>query len=125
MSVSAVCSYNEGINPKRWPENHPLPSVFVNVFPQNDVLTVIMGYCIDCSTDELQRYVRRWEENQGKDVTELLSDLVTRIETWSMASSTYKSIPKQNVEKYLKYFVESMDVTAKIEPFDINLFERN
>lgn len=122
LAISAVCSYNEGVNPKFWPVDRPFPTIFVNVFPKNDVLYVIIGCCIDCTSDEIQRYVRRWESNIGMDVTALLSDLVTRIETWSMASSTYRSISKENVERYLAYFVASMDIRSKIKPFDINLF---
>jgi hypothetical protein len=124
VAISAVCSYNEGISSKTWPVSRPLPTIFVNVFPKDGVLYAIIGYCVDCASDGIRDYVRRWETNQGKNVTALLSDLVTRVETWSMSSSTYRSIPTENVKKYLAYFVDSMDASGRIKQFDINLFDQ-
>lgn len=124
LCVSAICSYTKGINPRYWPMDRPLPSVFVNVFPKNDLLYVIMGYHVDCSTEGVLQYVKQWKDKQGQDATALLSDLVARVETWTMASSLYNSIPEEDEKKYLNYFVDSMDISSNLKSFDVNLFRQ-
>jgi hypothetical protein len=128
LSISAVFSHvsNNANIIRTYTSAEPLNTVFVNVIPQADGLYVIIGYHKTKVDDWIIKYVESWLNCPKDEPHLLLSDLVTRVETWALAESLFKSISTSDIEIYKGYFLSSIQTGLNEENmFTRNIFQNN
>jgi len=128
VSISAVFSYVDNLKNilNRYSDSAPLNTVFFNVVPQPHNLYVIMGYKRDKTDEWILNYINKWNSCDPENVGLLLSDLVTRVETWAMAQSVYSNISTTDLQRFKAYFLNSLN--SGIDNRDLygdNLFKVN
>ncbi|MDN3587169.1 hypothetical protein QWY86_10850 [Pedobacter aquatilis] len=110
VSASAIFSYMDDTDrlDGRYLDEQPLDTVFVNVIPQEISSIVIIGYQNNRTNKWIVDYIQKWQDCLDDEFGRLLSDLVTRFETWTMAESLYQRIPDLSVKSYLSAFENTM-----------------
>lgn len=111
VSISAIFSYVDNLKNiiNRYSNSEPLNTIFANVIPQEHNLYVIIGYKKDKTDQWILDYIDKWDRCDPKDVGVLLSDLVTRVETWAMAESVYSNISNSDLQNFKAYFLNSLN----------------
>ncbi|RNL55418.1 hypothetical protein [Pedobacter jejuensis] len=110
VCISALFSYVDSFQNivKRYNDTEPLNSIFTNAIPQEDCLYVLVGYKKDKVDSWMLNYLKQWEESNEDSFARLLSDLATRVETWTMAESLYSSLDYKTIKSFKDYFLGSI-----------------
>ncbi len=111
ISISSIFSYVDSFQSiiKRYSDPNPLNCIFANAIPQHDCLYIIIGYKKDKVDTWILDYLEKWEEASIENIPNLLSDLATRVETWTMAVSLYSSLAPENIQLFKDHFLESIN----------------
>jgi len=107
-------------------QNHPLNAVFIHVIPYNNILHVIVGYHNDCVDEWITNYLDSWRNLETRDLENKLTNLfATRIETWGLSPSLYRSIPAKTLKKLIRYCSDNAMNHSVNQKVDFNIFESN
>lgn len=98
--------------------------IFINLLPINNKLYLLLGYHKNNFNEWIEQYIGSWENISHKELTIKLTDLLsTKIETWAISPSYFKSIKKNNLNKFLNYWNEhAMDLRIN-QKIGFNLFD--
>lgn len=127
ISVSAVYS---PINPEfhtlefLMNSKEPLNYIFINLIPQNDKLSLIIGYHKNFMDNWIFEYINSWKNIDDKVFRKKITDLLaTKIETWAISPVYFESLSKSNINKFKKYWNENAMNLKIDQKIDFNLFE--
>jgi hypothetical protein len=129
IPVSASASYSP-INPAvhnieflKNPENI-LNYIFINLIPQKDKLTLIIGYHRLKSDDWILEYISSWKKLSKLQFEEKLTDLfATKIETWAISPEYWNELKTKNIKSFKDYWNENANNLRITQRVHFNLFE--
>ncbi|WP_298780402.1 hypothetical protein [uncultured Polaribacter sp.] len=102
----------------------PYEQGFIHVIPLEDGLKVIVGYHKQYVNRYLKKFVKKWRKTNNDNLSEQLSQVFCRnIENWGTSPNMYKSMTKENIELFNKYFYLSEILPGFMIP-KLNLFEK-
>ena len=119
FKVSCSAVFSNELN-SIYSEDETLAIIFVNVIPQKDKLVVIIGYNNEINKEWITSYLNLWESCTQDSFTRMLSDLLSRIESWAMAESIYKKISNETLTKFGEHFENTGFIpSGKLCPIDL------
>lgn len=129
IPVSASASYSP-INPEehtinvlRNPKNI-LNYIFINLIPQKDKLTLIIGYHRLKHDNWILEYASSWRKLSQVEFKEKLTDLfATKIETWAISPEYWNELKTKNINSFKDYWNENANNLRITQRVDFNLFE--
>lgn len=127
ISASAVYS---PINPEQHTydvlidKEKVLNYIFINLIPQEDKLSLIIGYHKLKTNNWIEEYIASWKNLSEIDFKNKLTDLfTTKIETWAISPNYWKKLQAKNITAFKKYWNENGNNLRITQSIDFNLFE--
>lgn len=97
--------------------------IFINLIPQYNKLSLIIGYHRDKCDSWIIDYINSWKNISQKEFELKLTDLLaTKVETWAISPEYYSNLSQANIKTFIKYWnshASDLRVTQKV---DFNLF---
>ena len=100
-----------------------VPNFIFLAIPMENSTQVIMGYHKDYINPKMITYIKRWENAKENQYGRLLTGILTQIETWGMSPSLYERLSKDNINRYLDLFSESIEWVEQPPIETFNLFD--
>jgi hypothetical protein len=104
--------------------NNILNYIFINLIPNNNKLTLLIGYHKLKTDDWIINYIESWKNITQKEFKRKLTDLLaTKIETWCISPEYFSTLNPKNIDLFKKYWNEhAMDLRIT-QTINFNLFE--
>jgi hypothetical protein len=129
IPVSASAAYSP-INPDEHTlevlknNENVLNYIFINLIPQEDKLTLIIGYHNSKSDDWILEYISSWKKLSTLELELKLTDLFsTKIETWAISPEYWNELENKNIKAFKEYWNEHANDLRTTQSVDFNLFE--
>lgn len=98
--------------------------IFINLIPQEDKLTLIIGYHKLKTDSWIEEYITSWKNLSGLDLEKKLTDLfATKIETWAISPNYWDKLKARNIRAFNEYWNENGNNLRITQNIDFNLFE--
>ena len=98
----------------------------VHVIPLPNKLKIIFGYHKNHFDNWILDYINSYSNIERPQLLAKLSDLITsRIETWAISQTVYKSISKKNIELHDEFFRDNVAEFSRNLKSSFNLFENS
>lgn len=98
--------------------------IFINLIPQEDKLTLVIGYHKLKKNTWIVEYIASWKELSEVNFKNKLTDLfATKIETWAISPDYWRELKEKNIKVFIDYWNENADNLRITQSVDFNLFE--
>lgn len=98
--------------------------IFINLIPQEDKLTLIIGYHRQKSDNWILEYISSWKDLSQSEFEYKLTDLLaTKIETWSISPEYFFELNPKTVDLFKKYWNDHASDLRVTQKINFNLFE--
>ncbi|MCD8435965.1 hypothetical protein G1K37_11645 [Tenacibaculum dicentrarchi] len=98
--------------------------ILINLIPQKDKTTLIIGYHKAKSNNWIVEYISSWKNLTKLDLENRLTDLfATKIETWAISPEFWNELDSKNIESFKNYWNENGSNLRITQRVNFNLFE--
>ncbi|CAL2085845.1 conserved hypothetical protein [Tenacibaculum sp. 190524A05c] len=98
--------------------------IFINLIPQEDKLTLIIGYHKLKTNNWIKEYITSWKGLSDIEFEKKLTDLfATKIETWVISPDYWKELETKNIKAFKDYWNDNANNLRITQSVDFNLFE--
>ncbi|RYJ52523.1 hypothetical protein DR871_000265 [Flavobacterium petrolei] len=98
--------------------------IFINLIPQNNKLTLIIGYHKLKKDEWIMNYITSWKNINQKEFEIKLNDLLaTKIETWCISPEYFLTLNTKNIDLFKKYWNDNAMNLKITQAIDFNIFE--
>ncbi|MGY5351070.1 hypothetical protein ACXGQW_00615 [Wenyingzhuangia sp. IMCC45533] len=98
--------------------------IFINLIPQEDKLTLIIGYHKSKADNWIKEYITSWKKLSGVDFEKKLTDLfATKIETWAISPDYWNELETKNIKAFKEYWNDNGNNLRITQSVNFNLFE--
>lgn len=106
-------------------KKEPLNNVYVNIFPKENQLIIILGLHKNYVDSWIREYIIGWADLSFKDLGKKLTELfTTRMESWIISPRVYDLVDIKTLGKLLKYWNDNQFDFSPIQNIDFNIFEK-
>ncbi|AZJ36648.1 hypothetical protein [Tenacibaculum singaporense] len=97
--------------------------IFINLIPQKDKLSLIIGYHKSKSSKWILEYISSWKKLTQLDFELKLTDLfATKIETWAISPDFWKELKPENIKAFKEYWNKNANNLRITQNVNFNLF---
>lgn len=98
--------------------------LFINLIPQEDKISLIIGYHKSKSDKWILEYISSWKNLSQLDFELKLTDLfATKIETWAISPDFWNELEPKNIKAFKEYWNEHANDLRITQSVNFNLFE--